>query len=271
MLWENRVYRFESLSGDRARIRATDSADLRDVLVRDLRGLPSLSIAELNQRNDVLGTADSPSWTKAQRRETVIQEALQKSGSATAVAAVAASKLGVSTRTVCRLIARYTTSAQTTSLVCHPRGPKKSHRRLGVDRERVVDTAIEKRYLVRPRTPMEEVYKEVVRRCRLASLVPPARNTVLKRIRDLDARLVARRRLGRKSSESIALSTPGALELTDALEVVQIDHTLADVMIAAEHLAKHQCQVMWHMLSRQPRHRKIVGHRPYLPRGKKAH
>jgi hypothetical protein len=59
----------------------------------------------------------------------------------------------------------------------------------------------------------------------------PSRNSVLKRIRALDARLVARKRLGSKSAESIALSTPGMLEATEALELIQIDHTLADVMI----------------------------------------
>ena len=54
---------------------------------------------------------------------------------------------------------------------------------------------------------------------------------MIKRIRALDARLVARKRLGAKCGESIALSTPGMLEANEALELVQIDHTLADVMI----------------------------------------
>ena len=54
---------------------------------------------------------------------------------------------------------------------------------------------------------------------------------MIKRIRALDARLVARKRLGVKSAESIALSTPGMLEATEALELIQVDHTLADVMI----------------------------------------
>jgi len=40
------------------------------------------------------------------------------------------------------------------------------------------------------------------------ALVAPARNSVLSRIRALDARMVARRRLGAKSAESVALSTP---------------------------------------------------------------
>jgi putative transposase len=78
---------------------------------------------------------------------------------------------------------------------------------------------------------METVYKEVRRRCHAEKRVTPSRNCVLRRIRALDARFVARKRLGTKSAESIALSTPGMLEATEALELIQIDHTLADVMI----------------------------------------
>jgi putative transposase len=231
LLWDNRVHRLEELTGDRAQIRDTNSADLREVLVSELRGLPSLTIVELDERVERLRTIETPDWSKAQRREAVIREALQGDGRTTELVDAAARTLGLSTRTVRRLITRYTASAQTTSLLAHLRGPKKSRRRLGAERERLIEAAIEKRYLVRPRTPMEEVYKEVKRQCRAKSLVPPARNSVSKRIRALDARLVARRRLGTKSAESIALSTPGMLEATDALELVQIDHTLADVMI----------------------------------------
>ena len=201
------------------------------MLVSELRGLPSLPVVELDQRLERLHTTGTPNWSRAQRREAVIREALQGYGPTTALVGAAAKTLGLSTRTVRRLITRYTASAQTTSLVAHLRGPKKSHRRLGTEREQLIDAAIDKHYLIRPRTPMEEVYKEVVRRCRDTSLVPPARNSVLKRIRALDARLVARRRLGAKSAEAIALSTPGMLDAIDALELVQIDHTLADVMI----------------------------------------
>ena len=139
--------------------------------------------------------------------------------------------LGLSARSVRRLVVRYKTSAQTTSLLAHRRGPHKKLRRLGTDRERLIDAAISQIYLVRPRKPMEEVYREVVRRCHNNHWVVPARDTVLKRIRALDTRLVARRRMGAKSAESVALSTPGMLEAAEALELVQIDHTLADVMI----------------------------------------
>jgi putative transposase len=57
------------------------------------------------------------------------------------------------------------------------------------------------------------------------------KTSVLKRIRALDARFAARKRLGRKAAQAIAQSTPGALEAREALELIQMDHTLADVII----------------------------------------
>jgi len=231
VLWEGRAHRLESLRGVRARIQETGSADLREVLVTELRGLPSLPIVQLDRRLEKLRIVDTPAWNKAHQREAIILDALQGDGSTTTRVDAAAKILGVSARTVRRLIMRYTASAQTTSLIPHLSGPKKSYRRLGPELERIIDTAIQTHYLVRPRTPMETVYKEVRRRCHAEKRVTPSRNCVLRRIRALDARFVARKRLGTKSAESIALSTPGMLEATEALELIQIDHTLADVMI----------------------------------------
>jgi putative transposase len=231
VLWDGRVCRLESLRGARARIQETIGAGIREVPVSELRGVPSFTTLQLDQRLETLRDVDQEVWTKAQQREAAIRDALHGDGSITTRIAAAARTLGVSPRTVRRLIARYTASAQTTSLIAHLRGPNKSHRRLGAEIERIIDAAIQTHYLVRPRKPMESVYKEVKRRCHAEKQVAPSRNSVLKRIRALDARLVARKRLGAKSAESIALSTPGMLEATEALELIQIDHTLADVMI----------------------------------------
>ncbi len=137
MLWEGRVHRLESLKGLRARIQETGSADLREVLVTELRGMPSLPIAQLDRRLDNLRLVDTPAWNKAQQREAIIRDALQGDGSTTTRVDAAAKILGVSARTVRRLITRYTASAQTTSLIAHPSGPKKSYRRLGPELERI--------------------------------------------------------------------------------------------------------------------------------------
>jgi len=245
VLWSGRPHRFESLRGARARIRDSNSKELREVNVAEIRGLPALTLEDLDERLARQHTSGDPIWDMATQREEVIRQTILGPGLAKPRIRCAADSLKVSTRTIQRLIARYKTSAQTTSLVPHQLGPRKLYRRLGAVRERLINEAIQKRYLVRPKTPMEETYREVVRRCRRLHIPAPARNSVITRIRALDARLVARRRMGSKASEGIALSTPGTLEATQALELVQIDHTLADVIIVDSH------------------HRRSIGH-PWL-------
>jgi putative transposase len=235
VLWSGRPHRFESLRGAYAHIRDSKSKEMREVHVAEIRGLPALTFEDLDERLDRQHTSGDPIWQKATQREEVIRRAILGPGPAKPRIRSAADSLNVSTRTIQRLVARYKSSAQTTSLLPHQLGPRKLYRRLGALRERLINEAIEKRYLVRPKTPMEETYGEVVRRCRRLHVPAPARNSVITRIRALDARLVARRRMGSKASEGIALSTPGTLEATQALELVQIDHTLADVIIVDSH------------------------------------
>jgi putative transposase len=258
VLWEGRVHRLQSLKGVRARIQENGAADLREVLVTELRGLPSLPIMQLDQRLEELRAVSTPDWTKAQEREAIIRNSLLGAGSTTMRVEAAAKTLGLSARTVRRLITRYTASAQTTSLIAHLPGPKKSYRRLGPEVERIIDTAIQTHYLVRPRRPMESVYKEVKRRCHAEKRITPSRNSVLKRIRALDARLVARKRLGAKSAESIALSTPGMLEASEALDLIQIDHTLADVMIV-DSVYRHSIGRPWLSLAIDVATRSVLG------------
>ena len=235
MLWSGRPHRFESLQGAKARIRDSSSKEIREVSLTELRGLPSLAVEELDERLERQRKSSDEAWNAAQMREEIVRRAMIGSDPATSRIKAAAEALHVSARTIQRLMRRYRASAQTSSLVPHEPGPRKVRRRLGLVRERLINEAIEKCYLIRPRPPMEETYREVVRRCRQRDLPAPARNSVIRRIRALDARLVARRRMGAKASEAIALSTPGTLEAMQALELVQIDHTLADVMIVDSH------------------------------------
>jgi putative transposase len=231
VLWDLRPHRFESLQGERARIRDATSNEVHEVEVASLRALPSLAASDLDARLATQHDIDPALWSIAQSREEIVRDI--NSGDRTTEAKVqcAAKTLGLSTRSVYRLLARYRAAAQTTSLAPQRRGPHKKRRRLGMIRERLIDEAIEHRYLVRPRTPMEEVYRNVVQRCGQLYLPAPARNSIIKRIRALDARHVARRRLGSKAAQSITLSTPGTLEAKDALDLIQIDHTLADVIV----------------------------------------
>jgi putative transposase len=231
VLWEARPHRFERLTGERATLRDPTTVEIRNVSVSELRALSSLPESDLDSRLEVTRTSDSKPWSLAQSRESVIRAFFEGDGPIGLRLQAAAQALAVTPRTIRRLAARYAISAQTTSLVPRLSGPHKVRRRLGAAREQIITEAIQTRYLAKPRTPMEETYRLVVHRCKAASLPPPARGSVLARIRALDARLVARRRLGSKAAEAIARSTPGELEAKSALELIQMDHTLADVII----------------------------------------
>jgi hypothetical protein len=211
VLWDTRPHRLESLLNDRALLRDPTTVELREVPVSELRGLPSLPPMEVDGRMETARTTDPIRWASAEARESIIRTFLEGDGAIGIRILAAANALGVTPRTVRRLVARYRVSAQTTSLVPRLPGPQKIRRRLGVLREQVIAEAIETRYLVRPRTPMEEVYRLVVHRCREASVPAPARGSVIARVRALDERHVARRRPGSKAAQAIARSTPGEL------------------------------------------------------------
>lgn len=104
VLWEGRVHRLDSLRGVGARIQGTGSADLREIVVTELRGLPSLPTVQLDRCLEKLRIIDTPAWNKAHQREAIILDALQGDGSTTTRVDTAAKILGVSARTVRRLI-----------------------------------------------------------------------------------------------------------------------------------------------------------------------
>ena len=104
----------QGVEGDQARIRDPGSGELTEVPVAELRAVPSLPLGELDQRLERSRAAENPEWTEAQRREVVIRQAITGEGSTAARMQSAGQTLGLSARTVRRLVIRYKTSAQTT-------------------------------------------------------------------------------------------------------------------------------------------------------------
>jgi|SRR5882757_1520219 len=76
VLWSGRPHRFESLRGTRARIRDSNSKELREVDVAEIRGLPTLAIEDLDERLNLRRTSDYPTWQTAIRREEIIRQTM---------------------------------------------------------------------------------------------------------------------------------------------------------------------------------------------------
>lgn len=146
-------------------------------------------------------------------------------------AKTAAQLLGISRSSVYRLRRRYLANPVASSVRPKPPGPAVGARLLPARAERIVD-AVLTHWLPRQRSlshPMRDVTMEVRRRCAHAGVKPVSRATVARRwkeLREQQALVLA--------SDPTSGIPPGHLIASNPLDLVQIDHTQADVFIVDE-------------------------------------
>ena len=135
---------------------------------------------------------------------------------------------------VYRLLARFRRDPRPSSLLLDRRGRRIGQRLLDPKVERVVESAIKRFYLTAERPRLVDVYRRTVLECRKAGLHPPSYKAIWKRVSQIDPRERALKREGAKAAHDkfrpVAKGPPTKLPL----ELVQIDHTLADVMVIDE-------------------------------------
>ncbi|WP_376093938.1 Mu transposase C-terminal domain-containing protein (plasmid) [Roseomonas sp. CCTCC AB2023176] len=106
-------------------------------------------------------------------------------------------------------------------------------RLLGAEVEAVTAGAIEEFYLDRRCPTLADLMREIARRCAERGLVAPSRRAVTLRVRALDRVKVLRRRSGAAHARRKLGLIAGHLTEERPLALVQVDHTLADVMVVA--------------------------------------
>ncbi|WP_244439005.1 DDE-type integrase/transposase/recombinase [Paraburkholderia dilworthii] len=147
-------------------------------------------------------------------------------------AMVAANLLGVHWTTVYRLRQKFLANPVASAVVPKRRGPSKGGHRLGSAVDSVIDEVVhvwlpKQRHLAHPAT---DLVLEVRRRCELAGLQAPSRSTIGRRWsqhREVDA-------LNRAALPD-AMTAPGSLVAKYPLDIVQIDHTQADVVLVSDY------------------------------------
>ncbi|HET9643447.1 MAG TPA: hypothetical protein VFP68_08845 [Burkholderiaceae bacterium] len=136
--------------------------------------------------------------------------------------------LGVHWTTVYRMRARFLRDPRTSSLVADRGGRRGDPLRLAPEVEAIVSDVVE-RWMASQRHrahPLLEAHMEIRQRCDKLGLKPPSRNTVQRRVeahRQAELTLLA--------SRPEAAVAPGSFGATWPLEIVQIDHTQADVLV----------------------------------------
>lgn len=178
---------------------------------------------------------DDALWDEACRRAAAIREFLKCNSGQSTAAAVAdlAAELELSQASAYRLLKRFRADGTVMSLLETKRGRPTGHRALDTRREDIIQRAIRKYYLKPTHPPVSQLVRDIQTDCAVAGLKPPHRRTIEKRLGDLDLRQRAQRR-GEQKIEKATTAVPGTLRASRPLEIVQIDHTKADIFVVDE-------------------------------------
>jgi putative transposase len=175
---------------------------------------------------------DDPTWKEACRREEVIRNLLRRHPERLTVRAVedVAWELGLSRATTYRLIERYRGARTVEVLRERQRGWPKGRFRDEPVRDGLIQQFLEREYLKPTRPPLRRVVAHIAAACLRQGLPAPTWRTVKTRLLRIDERIRATRR-GETGLVRARIATPGAYEVARPLQVVQVDHTLVDIMI----------------------------------------
>jgi putative transposase len=166
-------------------------------------------------------------------------------------------EVGVGSATLYRWLAKLEATGIVSSLAPGDR-PRSS--RLPGRQDQIVSETLEEFYQSQQKPSVQEVYREVWRRCLNEGIVPPCRNTVRRRLLQLDPKVVARKREGRAAARRFDLSEGRFPDGNFPLQTVQIDHTKLDVIVVTEDTREPISQRAWITLAIDVFSRMVTGY-----------
>ncbi len=170
-------------------------------------------------------------WAEAARRIHVIRPLAENIHRTRADVAAAAKVLGCRVSYAYVLLDRYLADPTTTSLVPRRRGPCAGSSRLSGDVDELIDLAIESMYLTKQRPRVADLLREIRHRCHDLGIPKPSRKAVTNRLKAKPRAVVMTRREGRRAARERLEPVTGSFESPAPLAVVQIDHTVVDVIV----------------------------------------
>lgn len=182
-----------------------------------------------------VATLTDEAWECARRRSEIIGPLARLGVVGHQAADEAARALGLSRRQVYTLIGRV---RQGTGLVTElARGQSGGGR--GVGRlpeavERIIRELLQKRFLTKQKRSVAAFHREVARACKERNLRVPARNTLVRRIANLDPLMTIRRREGKNAARDLQGAGGVPPPVTKPLAQVQIDHSVVDLIVVDE-------------------------------------
>lgn len=181
-------------------------------------------------RSDIKAIDDA-AWEQAVAREAVIRRLARMANPDRGEFLVACRQLGLKRSRLYDLIKAYKARPITSSLLAGTAGTQTGSRRLPEVIEVVIADAIEDFFKSRQKPSINALHKEVRRRCGQRGLRAPCWTSVRDRVVAIDAAELVAARERAKAARSRYHPVPGTYRIERAFEVVQIDHTLVDVIV----------------------------------------
>jgi len=197
-------------------------------------------------------------WLEARRRHAAIRALAEMPGRTRADAEATAAVLGFDISFVYKLLARYQADARVTSMLPGRRGRRSGDLVLAAEVDEVIEAAIDEMFLTRQRVRVSDLVTEVRRRCWTLGLPRPSRKTVQKRIDQRAPKEVLAKRAGRKAARDRLAPVTGSLDAPWPLALIQIDHTLVDVIVV-DSVTRQPIQRPWLTLAIDVHSRCVAG------------
>ncbi|WP_245504863.1 Mu transposase C-terminal domain-containing protein [Aquabacter spiritensis] len=197
-------------------------------------------------------------WLEARRRHAAIRAFAELPDRTRADAEATAAVLGFDISFVYKLLARYQADPRVTSMLPGRRGRRSGDLVLAAEVDEVIQAAIDETFLTRQRVRVSDLVTEIRRRCWTLGLPRPSRKTVQKRIDQRAPKEVLAKRAGRKAARDRFAPATGSLDAPWPLALVQIDHTLVDV-IAVDSVKRQPIQRPWLTLAIDVHSRCVAG------------
>lgn len=146
-----------------------------------------------------------------------------------------AKKKKISVPTIYRWIKRYNETGTLSSLIPTENTGGKGQNRLDEELEAIVSAIIHKDYLTNQKLVVSKVYEKIKMECNNSKITAPNYDTVRRRINNLSEYVKISKRQDKKTADNLYKPLNGKFPgANHPLAVIQIDHTLLDVILVDE-------------------------------------
>jgi len=197
-------------------------------------------------------------WEEAKRRESLIRSLANRKNTTRTEVAHVADEIGISVIWTYQLLKRWKEDPRTSSLLPNKTGRKCGSQMLAPEVENIIQTSIEGYYASSQKPSKTALWRHISAKCRANGLQPPGKETVRRRVNTADQMRISKRREGKAKSHSKYGAVSGQFDASEPMELIQIDHTLVDIIIVDE-IMRRPIGRPWLTLAMDIRTRMVVG------------